>query len=473
MLQTFLYPYVSTLYGAAWNIQQNMEGMGIASSNFVQRDKQGHIVSSYWSPAEATIPLLGILALCSLVLAVLFVVCGYVLGRKRGAMGAVGLLALPGCLNLASLWPMLRYLPDRFDISGTGALGAPLGFLPLLALGILLGWCATILLADILPLGDRFGHLYDHLWCTAGLVAAVFFVADAGVGEHAKELAESQSTSRQASSYLARQTSAYVAWCDKHQRTGSASCRWASDVQQTLLDYASDDVAIFTEFGPHTSADIYAHFRRPLPPEEVITIRREIATYNAARCPVKQLAPGFSQTAPPSTVCLRTPAMYCTAFADPLDGKIDDEHILRTTALASECIIPTLVRLREQQQKLLASSIEDKRTKHFRWLYYGFFSLVVGGKIATSTMKLFSMGTRKQIEIRRTVQLFKDAAQVAWAAGRGTMCALRRLKGRLSGVFTSVRCAARNWRAQALARHKMRRLRTRSQRTKSAPHESE
>jgi hypothetical protein len=328
------------------------------------------------------------------------------------------------------------------------------------------------LLADILPLGDRFGHLYDHLWCTAGLVAAVFFVADAGVGEHAKELAESQSTSRQASSFLARQTGAYAAWCEKHQRTSSASCRWASDVQQTLLDYATDHVAIFTEFGPHTSADIYAHFRRPLPPQEVITIRREIAAYNAAKCPVKQLAPGFSQLAPPSTVCLSTPAMYCTAFPDPLDGMVDTEHIVRTTALASECIIPTLVRLREEQQKLLALSIGDKRNKHYRWLYYGFFSLVVGGKIATSTMKLFSMGARSRTEIRRTVQLFKDAAQAVWAAGCGTMRAFRRLGGWVSGVVTAARSAARRWNTQAHAWHKMRRLRRRPRRPKPPPPQS-
>lgn len=448
MLRTFLYPYVSTLHGAAWNIQQNMEGLGIASSNFVQRDPHGHIASSYWSPAQATIPLLGILALCSLALAALFVVSSYVLGRKRGAMAAAGLLALPGCLNLVSLWPMLRYLPDRFDINGTGVLGAPLGFLPLLALGVLLGWCLTILLADVLLLGNRFGDLYDHLWCTAGLVAAVFFVADASVGEHAKELAESQSTSRQASSYLARQTGAYVAWCEEHQSTDSASCRWASDVQQTLLDYASDHVAIFTKFGPHTSADIYARFRRPLLPQEVITIRREIAAYNAAKCPVKQLAPGISQLAPSSTVCLRTPAMYCNAFADPLDGKVDKEHIVRTTALASECIIPTLVRLREEQQRLLALTIGDKRSKHYRWLYYGFFSLVVGGKIATSTIKLLSMGSRSPTEGRRTVQLFKDAAQAAWATGCGTMRALRRLSGWISRVFRMARSAMRRWRAR-------------------------
>jgi hypothetical protein len=443
MLRTFLYPYVATLHGAAWNMQQNLEGLGITSSNFVQRDPQGHIVNSYWSPAQASIPLLGMLMLFSLVLAVLSVVTGYVLGRKRGAIGAAGLLVLPGCLNLISLWPMLRYLPDRFDIGGTGALGVALGFLPLLFLGVLLGWCLTIVLADLLLLGDRFGHLYDHLWCTAGLVAAVFFIADAGAGEHAKELAESQSTSRQASAYLARQTGAYAAWCEIHQRTSSSSCRWASEVQQTLLDYASDHVAIFTKLGPHTSADIYAHFRQPLPPQEVITLRREIAAYNSAQCPVKQLAAGFSQMAPPSTVCLGTPSIYCTAFADPLDGKIDNGHIGRTTALASECIIPTLVRLRDEQQKLLALSIADKRSKHYRWMYYVFFSMVVGGKIATSTMKLFAMGLRKGNDIRRTVQLFARAARVGWAAVHGAIHALRWLWERTSGVLASARGSAR------------------------------
>lgn len=293
-----------------------------------------------------------------------------------------------------------------------------------------------------------------------------------GWGGDAKKLAESQSTSRQASSYLARQTGAYAAWCEKHQRLGSASCRWASNVQQTLLDYASAHVAIFTEFGPRTSADLYAHFRRPLPPQEVITIRREIAAYNAAKCPVKQLAPGISQFAPPYTVCLGTPSMYCTAFVDPLDGKVDKEPIVRTTALANECIIPTLVRLRKEQQKLLDLTIEDERSKHYRWLYYGFFSLVVGGKIATSTMKLFSMGSRSRTEIRRTVQLFKDAARMAWAAGHGTMRALQRLRGRVSGVFTAARSATRRWCAQANARYKMRRLRARPQRTKQAPPKS-
>jgi hypothetical protein len=138
MLLTFLYPYVSILHGAAWNIQQNMEGLGIASSNVVQRDPHGHVVSSYWSPAQATIPLLGMLALCSLALAVLFVLSGYVLGRKRGAIGIVAFAGAawvpPSGFAVAEAALSSRPIRHQRD----RALGAPLGFLPLLALGVLL-----------------------------------------------------------------------------------------------------------------------------------------------------------------------------------------------------------------------------------------------------------------------------------------------------------------------------------------------
>ena len=151
---------------------------------------------------------------------------------------------------------------------------------------------------------------------------------------------------------------------------------------------------------------------------------------------------------------------------------MDQEHIVRTSALASECIIPTLVRLRNEQQKLLALNIADKRSKHYRWLYYIFLSLVVGGKIATSTMKLFAMGARSRTEIRRTVNMCKDVAQVARAAGQSAMRALEGLRRQVSGVFTMARSAARKWCAQAHERHKTRQLRVRPRRAKPAPRRS-
>jgi hypothetical protein len=72
MLKTFLYPYFSLIYGASWNVQQSLEGMGVRSSSFVEYDAAGHIVSSYWSPAQALLPILGLLSLLSIFLSIAF-----------------------------------------------------------------------------------------------------------------------------------------------------------------------------------------------------------------------------------------------------------------------------------------------------------------------------------------------------------------------------------------------------------------
>jgi hypothetical protein len=59
ILFTFLLPYVSTLLGAAYNIQQALDGLGLHSINFVERDPHGRIVTSYWSAQEAVMPIFG------------------------------------------------------------------------------------------------------------------------------------------------------------------------------------------------------------------------------------------------------------------------------------------------------------------------------------------------------------------------------------------------------------------------------
>ena len=40
VLFTFLLPYVSTLLGAAYNIQQALDGLGLHSVNFVEREER-------------------------------------------------------------------------------------------------------------------------------------------------------------------------------------------------------------------------------------------------------------------------------------------------------------------------------------------------------------------------------------------------------------------------------------------------
>jgi len=46
VLFTFLLPYVFTLLGAAYNIQQALDGLGLHSINFMERDPHGRIVGS-------------------------------------------------------------------------------------------------------------------------------------------------------------------------------------------------------------------------------------------------------------------------------------------------------------------------------------------------------------------------------------------------------------------------------------------
>lgn len=410
MLKTFLYPYFSLIYGASWNVQQSLEGMGIRSSSFVEYDAAGHIVSSYWSPAQALLPILELLSLLAILLSIAFVIAGYTVRRKVGGVCALLLLCFPGILNVLSLWPEIPLIPDTFVIDGSGILGSGIGIAPLLGMGVLTGWIGFILLSDLFQLGENFSHAYDHVWCLSGVVAAAFFVADSQVGEHVRNLQESVKTVQAASTYLSRQVTIYDQWCNVNQKQNTASCRWAANIQQKLLDYSTQGAKLYREFGPQSSADIYSTYGHNIEAQTVATIRMEIESYNSTVCPVTQLGPGVWQHTQ-SARCLMTPAEYCFAPPERLNGQIKTQ-MGDTAALSSECIIPSLVALRTRQEKLLQKTGEDLQAKHYRWIYYLFFSIVVGGKIATSTVKLFSMHRRTAEESRRSLHLIKRCVAV-------------------------------------------------------------
>lgn len=405
MLNTFLYPYFSLIYSASWNIQQSLEGMGIRSSSFVEYDAAGHIVSSYWSPAQSLLPILGLLSLLAIFLSIAFVVAGYAVHRKVGGVCALLLLCLPGILSVMSIWPEMHLIPDTFVIGGSGILGSAGGVAPLLGMGVLAGWIGVILLSDLLRLGENFSHAYDHVWCLSGVIAAAFFVADSQVGEHARNLQESVKTVQGASTYLSRQVTTYEQWCNANQKQNTASCRWAANIQQKLLNYSTQGATLYRDFGPQSSEDIYSTYGHNIEAQKVTAIRMEIESYNSTICPVTQLGPGVWQHTQ-SAHCLMTPAEYCFAPPDLLNGQIKTQ-MGDTAALSSECIIPSLVALRARQEQLLKKTSEDLQAKHYRWIYYLFFSFVVGGKIATSTVKLFSMHRRAVEESRRSLYLIK------------------------------------------------------------------
>jgi hypothetical protein len=190
----------------------------------------------------------------------------------------------------------------------------------------------------------------------------------------------------------------------------SGEAHWAANIQQKLLDYSTQGAKLYRDFGPQSSADIYSIYGQNIEARKVAAIRVEIESYNSTICPVTQLGPGAWQHTQ-SARCLMTPAEYCFAYPDPLNGRIKTQ-MGDTAALSSECIIPSLVALRARQEKLLQKTSEDLQAKHYRWIYYLFFSIVVGGKIATSTVKLFSIHRRTAEESRRSCYLIKRCVAV-------------------------------------------------------------
>lgn len=414
MLENFFYPYVSLLYGGAWNVRQSLDGLGILSSDLLGRDTGGQLLTSNWAPGEAVILILVLLLIAAIFLAICVITVGYVLARKKGAFVAAIVLLLPGILGMAGMWPNISFAPDTYVIGGDGVLGSGWGMLSLVLLGVSIGWCAMLIVVDLFHAGERFWHAYDHVWYAAGLLAGIFFVADSQVNEHVRRLQESSRESQQASAYLLKQAAKYDQNCRQNKLANTASCRWASDVQQTLLNYSTEDVSIFKEFGPMSSTDVYASLGTRATDDDVVAIRTEIASYNRVLCPVRELGHGMQQETRPSADCQRTPSAFCRSLPDPLNGKIDEYGAFGTTAFASECVVPTLVMLRKEQELLAEKVKKDRRAKHYRWLYYILFSIVAGGKVANATVKLASMNLRSIQESRRSMHLVRRVATLTW-----------------------------------------------------------
>lgn len=405
----FLYPYYRTLDGAAWTLEQGLDGYGVRSSAFVPQTP-GIPQPLFSSVASGHNFFLGMLLVISIALWVILIVAGYVLARKKGVLAILSISAVPGVLGMASLWPVIAFAPDIYVEGGHGVMGSGWGMGVLVAMGTLGGWCLMLILVDTLRLDERFWHIYDHAWIIAGLLAAVFFVADTQVNFHKRELDEDSHITQAASAYLAKQAVIYVRWCRENDETNTVSCRWASLVQQRLLDYSPEHTKLYQEFGPRTSADIYARPGMRVSPEEVEAIRTEIALYNERTCPTIRLNETFSRAAQPSPQCLITPAQYGVAFPDPFHGKVNASNFGSPLALDVESIVPTLVRLRDQQRKMQAKVDADDHLRYARWLYYLFFSIIVGGKVASSTVKLGKLDKRATVESRQSCHLIRRVA---------------------------------------------------------------
>lgn len=83
------------------------------------------------------------------------------------------------------------------------------------------------------------------------------------------------------------------------------------------------------------------------------------------------LGHGISQYST-SSRCNPTPIAVAEALPEYLDGEEISYDPYKTTALASELLIPNIIRLGVIHDKLVAKEQTGLRDKQFRWVYYIF-----------------------------------------------------------------------------------------------------
>ncbi|MBK5373837.1 hypothetical protein JFT81_04230 [Pseudomonas sp. TH43] len=394
---SFFHPYSKFLHGAAYNLHQNLEGLGAVSSSFTERDEAGKVIASYWSPDQAMVITLGFLVMLALLLIPLLSAAAYTVGKKRGLFCFFALLILPGVLNCLGLFPIINYLPTRYAINGVGKLGSEVGLIPLLMLCAITGWGVMVLLYDNLNLTERFRQIYDHFWFPLALVAAVFFVADNGANEDTALLKGATVNVQDASGYLLSQIRRYDDYCKTNGLDDLRSCQWSRDSQWTFTHIKEGEAGYFIEFAPDDSRGFYAANRRTVSDDDVYAIRKEIAEYNQRLCPVKYFSSDISRSSPLSSTCEYVPYHYCSARPDGPPGIVDEGIGSHTVALASECIIPRLAAAKPYLKQLSALVSQHEKAKNHRWLYFLAVALAIGAKVALSTTKLCLIEARPAV----------------------------------------------------------------------------
>ncbi len=332
-------------------------------------------------------------------------VAGYTIGKLKGLCSLLALLALPGLLNLVGYWPKIRYMPDSFPLFGGGDVGSVSGFLPLVFIGLLTGWSVVVIIYDNLNLNDKFRNIFDHFWYLSAILAGAFFIIDSGVNTSIASLKEENVTTRKANSYLLNQVQRLDGYCVSHKLTETLSCQWASDVQQQLSDYSEYDEKLFYQIGPKSTEELYSIYSKKYSSSDIIELRKELSMYNDSLCPIIHYKNGNKKYSKSSGICQRVPTSFCRSLPEGPEYIASKYILLHTVAIASECIIPSIVRSLHRQEKLALKVKEGTQKKHLRWLYFVIFSFVVGGKVANATTKVMSFDNRSIGDRRRVIRL--------------------------------------------------------------------
>ncbi|OUJ14915.1 hypothetical protein [Acetobacter sp. DsW_063] len=384
MLRAFFAPYLFALSRASWAVQQNLISLGIQLHTIVPPNASPPLITVFDADQGRAI-ILGSLVLAAAVEACLIALAALTLRRPIFASAIFLLIALPGLLSLCGA-PVINPDPKEIIFGSPGRIGDVPGYATLAIMALVGGWSLSILLADLFRLPKERWDLFEHLWIIVGLSTGLFFVVDAAKIQDAADYTQKEQSMHGNSAWLMHQADRYADWCHRTGNDQLTSCIWTENLHAVLLEQSTETLSSFEELSPDSLAMWYGNFRKAASLETEAAIRREIDAYNAATCPATQSHGGYSITKP-SEKCEVPPPVFCQ-YAYKYGGTDDPDRIFRPVALATECVLPTLLTLREEAKPLVASRDENGREKTIKWgPFYLTVAFLAGIKLAGSTLK--------------------------------------------------------------------------------------
>ncbi|HHM1133011.1 TPA: hypothetical protein ACRG2Y_005696, partial [Klebsiella pneumoniae] len=365
-------------YSAGYALLQTLDGMGVISTNFVEMNAQGALLSSYWSPNKVAVVLGGcFLELFILLLPFIFL-SSWILARKKGLIICFVLLITPGLLSLCHLLPAIQWLPLTYEIGGAGATGNAAGLGSLSLIGLLCGWILAVIISDIFATGEKFRQWTDIFLILTAVGNGIFWVSDREVAVGKTAYEKTITDINDAAKYLLFQVKDYSRMCDNNGLTEMSSCQWASYIQETLENIASTKSSVIEYVIPENLDTFYRipeYYSNQVSPDK---IRQEFQDFNKKLCPNKPLSKTITQLPSPSRWCQTPPPAYCNAIQE---GKYKTGMSDRF-AVANECVTTSLLRYRQVLLKEQARLSLSKNAPHYRWMWFIAMSFFIGGKIA-------------------------------------------------------------------------------------------
>ncbi|MCF0257426.1 MAG: hypothetical protein HUK10_14260 [Bacteroides heparinolyticus] len=371
--------------------------MGVISTNFVEMNAQGALLSSYWSPNKVAVVLGGcFLELFILLLPFVFL-SSWILARKKGLIICFVLLITPGLLSLCHLLPAIQWLPLTYEIGGTGATGNAAGLGSLSFIGLLSGWVLAVIISDIFATGEKFRQWTDIFLILTAVGNGIFWVSDREVTVGKTAYEKTITEINDAAKYLLFQVKDYSRMCYNNGFTDMSSCQWASYIQETLENIASTKSSVIEYVIPENLDTFYRipeYYSNQVSPDK---IRQEFQDFNKKLCPNKSLSKTITQLPSPSRWCQTPPPAYCNAIQE---GKYKTDMSDRF-AVANECVTTSLLRYRQVLLKEQARLSLSKNAPHYRWMWFIAMSFFIGGKIANVMTKIGNVENRLITEKHR------------------------------------------------------------------------